>query len=107
MAPALASGFSIRPHPDVIHLLLEHQADPNVLTHIEAFGEVSPLMLAAGRGHLEVTRNLLAHGADPGTVCDVEGFGPTIAVTVAEIRGFDDVVRLLRSGHTRTTLPGR
>ncbi|MCP4246855.1 MAG: hypothetical protein GY778_07380, partial [bacterium] len=82
---------------EIIRLLLEHRADPDVLTHIEAFGEVTPLMLAAGRGHLEITRDLLAHGADAGIVCDARGFGPVTALAVAEARGFSDVAEALSS----------
>ena len=46
----------------IVKLLIEHGADVNAQTVVEG---ITPLMQAAGGGHVEVVRILLAAGADP------------------------------------------
>ncbi len=53
---------------------------------------MTPLILAAGRGHVEPARDLLARGADAGIVCDVRVVGEVTALELAEARGFAEVV---------------
>lgn len=55
-----------RGHRDVVQLLLQHQADPNVR---DAGDNATPLHFAAGGGHVDVVRALLDAGAD------VHGYG--------------------------------
>jgi len=53
-----------RGHLDVVKLLLEHGADPNVQ---DDEGETPLHHAAAWRDNVDIVRLLLEHGADPGT----------------------------------------
>ncbi|GMM56739.1 Hos4 protein [Maudiozyma humilis] len=57
-------------HLEVVRVLVEHGADPNVRSY-EMFGD-TPLIDASANGHLDVVSYLLAHGADP-TITNAKG----------------------------------
>jgi ankyrin repeat protein len=75
--------------PDVVQLLLEHGADPNVA---DKWGRV-PLHTAARRP--EVLRVLLAHGADPGCVATD---GTTALHVAVDRRQADSASALVAAG---------
>lgn len=60
---------STGPFPETVKLLLENNADPNIIDADEHF---TPLMHAAAEGQLEVVKILLEYGADP-SLKDVDG----------------------------------
>jgi len=74
-------------HLEVVKLLLEHGADPNVKNR----DGKTPLHNAASEGHLEVVKLLLERGADP-NVKDDDGNTP---LHNAAWRGHLEVVKLL------------
>jgi ankyrin repeat protein len=93
----LGSGAPLRNaaqqgHLEIVQLLLDHGADPNLREE-----EVAPrghaLYAAAAKGHLEIARLLLAHGAHPNP--EVESSAD--ALTMAIDRGDTAMVNLLCS----------
>jgi ankyrin repeat protein len=49
-------------HLDIVNLLLQHGADPNLGT---GYDLGFPLVIAASKGHLDIVKTLLVHGANP------------------------------------------
>jgi len=77
------------PFAGTVELLLASGADPNAAAESELW---TPLMFAAGEGHMEVVQTLLRHGAAPEIV---DGDGDT-AADHALAKGHDEVARVLR-----------
>src|SRR6476620_4679866 len=75
-------------HVDLVRLLLDHGADPNI-PHAE--GLSTPLHYAAIKGNAPIASMLIQHGADV-KVADRAG---STALHLAAARGYVDVVRLL------------
>ena len=80
-------------HSDVVKLLLDARADPNVTNRWKE----SSLYLAARNGHTAIAKLLLGARADPNKVCDFEtittyGYSPLHA---AAGYGHTEVVKLL------------
>ena len=61
-----------RGHVDIVKLLLEHGANPNIQENKYGY---TPLHVAVKNCHVDVVRVLLEHGADP-TIRDNEGRTP-------------------------------
>ena len=81
---------STGPFAPTVKLLLDHQADPNMVDFDEHF---SPLMHAAAEGQLEVVKLLLENGADP-TLKDIDG---ETAALFARTNGHTEVAGLIQS----------
>ena len=85
-------------HTDVVRLLLDGGANPNIIAMTE--DSVTPLFLAAQKGHTAVVRLLLAHNADPNAISyplagDTKKKTKTTPCYVAAGNGHEAVVRLL------------
>ena len=81
--------------PEAVALLLDAGASPEITSRIPSFGVVTPMMLAAGRGHAEVTRLLLDHGAATDAPGRIDEMGPMTPLLLAARAGHADTVRLL------------
>jgi len=51
----------------IVKLLLEHGADPNIITHSQENPSRSALVVAVSNGRFELVQVLVAHGADAQT----------------------------------------
>ena len=75
-------------HSDCVKLLLEHNADPNIVS-IE---NVSPLYMASQNGHSDCVKLLLEHNADPNIV-SIENVPP---LYIADQNGNSECVKIIR-----------
>jgi ankyrin repeat protein len=80
-------------HFQIVSLLLENGADPNVIQN----HKLTPLHLAAYNGNVPMIQLLLFNGADL-SVTDDEGRKP---LDIAVDRGFTSAVQLLKAGVTK------
>lgn len=89
---ALADAYGLpEPHPaqvDMARALIDHGAAVDTPMGRQ---RITPLMIAAIRGHVDLVRLLLAHGADPRSQ---DGKGRT-ALTLATTKGHADVAQVL------------
>ena len=85
-------------NPDVVQLLLDHDADVQVHNNRRE----TPLLLAAAGRHLEVARILLAHSVQVDSR-DHRGFTPLLQVLSSEIEG-PDVAQLLLDHGANTSV---
>ncbi|KAH9049834.1 ankyrin repeat-containing domain protein [Lactarius vividus] len=74
--------------PDIVRLLLEHEADVDLPTGED---HLTPLAVASAVGQVEISRLLIQHGADVNSQ-DLDGWTP---LNIASENGHLDVVRLL------------
>jgi len=86
-----AEGYN---HPEVVELLLEHGANPNV----RDYDGYTPLHYAVEGCHVDVARVLLDHGADP-TIRNNNGMTP-----LDYGRNCEEIIEELRRGGSRTTV---
>ncbi|MCC6261816.1 MAG: ankyrin repeat domain-containing protein [Anaerolineales bacterium] len=80
-------------HADIVTLLLNHNANPNVREQ----NGFTPLHTASHNGNLEIIRILLFNGADMA----IESKAGKLALDVANEAGHLDAVALLKEGITR------
>ena len=78
------------PFPPAVKLLLDHNADPNIVDNEEHF---SALMYAAAEGQLENVKILIKYRADP-SLTDIDRDN---ALTFARNNGHKEIVDFLRS----------
>ncbi|XP_052080425.1 uncharacterized protein LOC127718446 [Mytilus californianus] len=77
-------------YSDIVGLLLEYKADPNVICDSD---KVSPLIVACRKGYTSIVKWLLLHRGDPNrTSCDAS---KTTALYEASSKGHTDIVKLL------------
>lgn len=88
LARAIING-----HYEVVKILLDHKADPDVGRHQNG---ITPLMYAAEYGHADIARLLIEHGADIHKRQDkfTGGFN---ALMYAAANGHNDIIDLLLS----------
>jgi len=92
-------------HPEVVHTLLDHGADPNRIPWPDPAAGVigmTPLMAAAANGHAAVAELLLARGADASIQAGETALyeqGVT-ALYLATVKGHDEVIGVLERALT-------
>jgi len=83
----------------VVETLLARGAAPDGRYRIEAFGKMTPLGLAAGRGHADIADSLIRAGAQLDTPSDVDDLGRMTPLLLAARRGSTQLVeQLLQAG---------
>jgi hypothetical protein len=76
---------SFNGHTEIVRLLLEHGADPNM----ENTNGDTPLLISSNNGHTEISKLLLEHGADP----NIENTNTPL--NLAAVKGHTEIAKLL------------
>ena len=83
----VASGLG---HTDIVELLLEYDANPNIRNNIGDNNGDTSLILASDEGHTEIVKLLLERDADP----NIKGKRGNTSLIYASREGHIDIVRL-------------
>ncbi len=84
---------SVQGQTEIVSVLLERGADPNVESRGESEG--TPLCAAASWGHTDIVKELLDHGADPNQVESPDFHGGMTALEWARHAGREETARVL------------